>query len=706
MLKTLIHNPSPLAKSAPGEGGKQVIKSGLFIYLLILTGLFILLEISFFIQGSELYLGDYKLVALHIKIPMMVIPGILFFIFAQSLVHLCYTTLVWGMARLMSIALNCSWKQTQVLGFSLWVLGLITILLMNQYFFPLSKFSDLMKTFVPFAVAKILLIILLLLIFAAILLALVGLFFLAARKFILISGIVIVGMVVAVDNLWPSTSLPHSAATPDQPNIFLISMDALRPDFLSYFGYSRKTPHLDKVLNNSTVFAEAYTPLARTFPAWVSILTGQYPKETGMRSVLADQEGLNLQETLPAILQRQGYETIFATDETRFSNIGKNFGFDKVLGPPMGFNDFLLGTLNDFPISNLLVNTKLGKWLFPHSYANRSVYTTYQPNTFLKFLQPTLEESHTKPLFLATHFCLPHFPYFWGEYRLTDNKALTHYQAALKRVDKQVGKFLSMLKQNHLLDHSIVVLLSDHGEALELSGDRVTDPKLFIPGANNKKGIVPYFYPPTFDFEKVNQSAGHGTDVLGLTQYRSVLAFRLFGTKSMNQAHVVQNRVSLLDIKPTILGLLNLPHQQGSGESLVNFIIPESLNAAPLQKHFFIESDFSPTAVRSVHPEARKVLFAGIDFFRIDPTTAHIVTKKSMLDMIISSKQYADFYGPWVLALYPKDLKSMTTILVNLETRQWTNDLSTHFAKNSPADSMLLALKQFYGKEITSVSEN
>ncbi len=28
------------------------------------------------------------------------------------------------------------------------------------------------------------------------------------------------------------------------------------------------------------------------------------------------------------------------------------------------------------------------------------------------------------------------------------------------------------LKQNHLLDHAIVILLSDHGEALELSGDR------------------------------------------------------------------------------------------------------------------------------------------------------------------------------------------------------------------------------------------
>ncbi len=35
------------------------------------------------------------------------------------------------------------------------------------------------------------------------------------------------------------------------------------------------------------------------------------------------------------------------------------------------------------------------------------------------------------------------------------------------------------------------------------------------------------FYPPSLDKEEVNQSAGHGTDVLGLTQYHSLLAFKL-----------------------------------------------------------------------------------------------------------------------------------------------------------------------------------
>ena len=70
---------------------------------------------------------------------------------------------------------------------------------------------------------------------------------------------------------------------------------------------------------------------------------------------------------------------------------------------------------------------------------------------------------------------------------------------------------------------SIVILLSDHGEALELSGDRVTEPDLFV---SDTTKMIPHFYPSSVTEEQVNQSAGHGTDVLGLTQYHTVLAFR------------------------------------------------------------------------------------------------------------------------------------------------------------------------------------
>jgi hypothetical protein len=71
-----------------------------------------------------------------------------------------------------------------------------------------------------------------------------------------------------------------------------------------------------------------------------------------------------------------------------------------------------------------------------------------------------------------------------------------------------------------------------------------------------------------------------------------------------------------------------------------------------------------------------------------------------MGQLIISSKQYADIYGSWILALYPQGPHTMMPILVNLVTGQWTNDLRTPFALKSPASHMLQALKTFYGDEI------
>jgi len=122
------------------------------------------------------------------------------------------------------------------------------------------------------------------------------------------------------------------------------------------------------------------------------------------------------------------------------------------------------------------------------------------------------------------------------------------------------------------------------------------------------------------------------------------------------------------------------------------------------QKDFFFESDFSPQAVRSVHPETRKLLFQGIDFYKIDPLTLRFSVKQDMADLIISSKQFADLYGPWLLALYPQNNKRMQPILINMETGYWTNDMHTAFAQQAPLQHMFDAMKHFYGKDLTKIA--
>ena len=677
-------------------------KNELFLWLLALTTFLILTEISFLIQCSGIYFGDFKLIANHLSVPVSIVPGIIYFISVQLLIHLFFALLIWLIAVFISVTLNLSEKKTIPVGIGLWVIALFAILFANRIYFPNSKFSSVLFNFISIGTAKILLAVLLLFLIPAILLACLGVGWIIYRKIknklILLSILVFLCISFAV--FFHSHSNVIDGATSEKPNVIIIGIDSVRPDFLGFFGYAKKTPHIDDFFNHATVFSDSLTPLARTYPSWVSILTGIYPKLNNIRTDLADQSHLDLSETLPAILREEGYQTIFATDETRFSNIDQRYGFDKVISPPIGFNDFLIGTMNDFPISNLLINTVIGKYIFPYSYGNRAVFATYNPNSFLKLMQPTLSTSRTKPTLLIVHFCLPHFPYAWASLPVRKVK-LYHYQLSLARADKQFHDFMVMLQQNKFLEHSVVVLLSDHGEAVESPGDRITDPDLFIAGEKNKAKIIPHFYPPSSDKEKVNTSGGHGTDVLGLPQYHTMLAFRTFGTKP-NQIKIVPGVVSVMDVNPTILEFLNLPVGRSSGNALEDYIFGNK-TWVDIKEDFFTESDFSPEAVRTTHPEERKVLFEGIDYFRIDPKTSRVVVRDNMMKMILSSKQYADYYDGWVLALYPQNNKVMMPVLVNLKTGYWTNDLKSPFAEGSPAHHMLRAMEVFFGEDITTV---
>lgn len=675
--------------------------SGLFVYLLLLTALFFLMQVSFFFEFSGFYMADFKGIANHLKIPSKVIPSVLFYVGIQLALHLLFAIGVWLEARLIGKALSYPWKKIEKLALILWCLSICAVVLANQVFYPHSLFSALSENILSQGVAKFLLDVLLVVLSVAFFISLVGLFRTVKTAHLIISSIVLMLLIGFAWHYSPPNIVTLDASSKEQPNIILIGIDALRPDFTGFFGYAKQSPHLDDFFNHATVFSESLTPIARTFPAWVSILLGKYPKQSGIRTDLQDQSHFDYHDALPMILREKGYETIFATDETRFSNIDERFGFDKVIVPTMGLNDFLLGTLNDFPLSNLLVNTSFGRRFFPDSYGNRPAFATYDPDSFLNLLKPVLSKPRQKPVFLAVHFCLTHFPYIWDESPIKQ-KPLQNYQAAIHRVDQQFADYLTLLQKNKLLDHAIVIVLSDHGEAIELHGDRATDPELYIPGKNNQQRIIPKFYPASSESETVDESAGHGTDVLGLTQYHNVLAVRLFGVEQY-EPHIVSGLVSLLDIKPTILDFLKIQLTDPAGFSLRNAIVTNQ-SALPFDQDFFTESDFSPEAIRTAHPEVRKAVFEGIAYFQIDPKTARFTVRKSMEQMIISSKQYADFKGDWVLALYPQKNQTMTPILVNLQTGEWTDDLTDAFALQSPALAMLASMKKFFGNDISAVS--
>jgi arylsulfatase A-like enzyme len=258
----------------------------------------------------------------------------------------------------------------------------------------------------------------------------------------------------------------------DRPNVIIIGIDSLRTDYVRNPEH-RLTPALDDFFGESIQFSNALTPLARTFPAWVSIVSGRHPHTTRAVINLLPRDQIDTGQTLPSILAAAGYETVYSTDEVRFSNLDTTYGFNRLLAPPMGATDFVLGFFSDTPLSNVLVNTQVGKWLFPYAYANRAVAKTYDPDTFLEWIDG--EVDFESPTFLAVHLTLTHWPYSWAtpaNLPATAASAATVaeegnrrlYDIAVDRVDRQFGELMENLKRKGALENAIVIVLSDHGE--------------------------------------------------------------------------------------------------------------------------------------------------------------------------------------------------------------------------------------------------
>ena len=69
-------------------------------------------------------------------------------------------------------------------------------------------------------------------------------------------------------------------------------------------------PNIAEFISHGTQFETVYTPLARTYPSWSSILTGVFPSKHGAVYNLIAQEYLNSNVTnLAQIYKEQGYQS-------------------------------------------------------------------------------------------------------------------------------------------------------------------------------------------------------------------------------------------------------------------------------------------------------------------------------------------------------------------------------------------------------------
>lgn len=651
--------------------------------------------------------------------PVVLIP-LIGFLLTQVVSYSVFIAWIWFISISISTLFQLSPRKQFWLALLVWTLHCGVILSLNNYFYPDSFFARLLPThdnLILFLAPPTLILIIL---------AYVN-FFRCKKHVIVGSLFIILGMLFSGFAFYTSQeSRAMALAQPSQKaNIIFIGLDSLRPDFTGYFaGASITTPNIDAFLKSANIFTHAYTPLARTFPAWMSILTAKYPKNSNARTNLADPSLIHADETLAKRLQAEGYETIYGTDEKRFSNITKQYGFDHIIGPKMGVNDFILGGLSDFPLTNLLVNSSLGRVLFPFNYANRAAAITYEPDTFLNLVKLDLAQRTKKPLFLAIHLCVSHWPYTWArDKQARDATSAERYKSSVEEVDAQLGELLGILKSNGLLENSMVILLSDHGTTAGLPHDRVITEENYR-GAANKIHWIPFFKLGTAkDFStnikhdfRIDTSYGQGTDVLSLKQYHVVLAFKGFGLNIPHKEN--RERASLMDIAPTVLDFLHLkPMNHIDGISLYPSFDKSVINN-DISRPLFLETGYTISDITTKDIFVEKVVQHSIGAYAINPHTGLLYVKQEAEKSVNQNKQRALLTGDWLLVRYPPTVRSKLAptshhhltlesytlppffVIANLKSHEWGIGLDSPIAQKAPLKELMKKFNSFYGDEL------
>ncbi|HUT30593.1 MAG TPA: sulfatase [Sedimentisphaerales bacterium] len=255
-------------------------------------------------------------------------------------------------------------------------------------------------------------------------------------------------------------------------NVILITISTLRADHLSCFGYNRRTtPNFDSFARTNALFRNAFAASGWMMPAHGSIFTSLYPTCHGATHV--DQVLADNQDTLAEILHDNGYYCMAFCCNPRLDSVhGFAQGFDlyddysvSIMLDSMGFetgetvdinkrrtNDFI----NDAAIRWLRNNAHQPFFMFVHYYDNHWDYLP--PPPYDKLYDP----NYGGPINGAE---IAREPLFSNPPPAADVQHIIDlYDGEVKQTDNDLGEMLQFLRQQRLLDNSIVIVAGDHGE--------------------------------------------------------------------------------------------------------------------------------------------------------------------------------------------------------------------------------------------------
>lgn len=280
-------------------------------------------------------------------------------------------------------------------------------------------------------------------------------------------------------------------AAPNSPNVLVIVVDTLRADHLSSYGYGRPTsPVIDRLGRQGMLFEQAFSTTSWSFPSHVSLLTGRYQFEHGMEKVGplpvfgSAAPSFGGYPTLGEELEQRGYRTgAFSANRTYFtSNLGFGRGFthfeDYFHSPADGFlrttygKEFARLCLNHNDKSAITRSLRfLGlDALFDkesseeHAVRKRADVVNQE---LLKWIDGGRAQ---RPFFAFLNYFDVHSPYggppSYPKPGWPQTGAIDRYDDGVKYADDSIGHLMAELEKRGLGRKTLVVITSDHGEAL------------------------------------------------------------------------------------------------------------------------------------------------------------------------------------------------------------------------------------------------
>ncbi len=281
-------------------------------------------------------------------------------------------------------------------------------------------------------------------------------------------------------------SISSCARPPERPDILFISIDTLRRDHMSVYGYELPTtPRLDEFAAEALVFTHAQTPRAKTTPAMASVFTGLYPHDHGVRDLASP-----LDRRVPVLaeqLRNGGYNTIglvanwVLTDER--SGLARGFKTwiedlpDEVGVPPHNVKQRRAASVTDAAIELLDLETapkpegKRAPWFaWLHYMDPHGAYDPPEKHQLFDRAPDWLPAPESFPahpihkLRLADYNVPPIAKSADGRVDLAKVRAL--YDGEIHYVDAEIGRLFDALRAAGRFEKTLIIVTSDHGESL------------------------------------------------------------------------------------------------------------------------------------------------------------------------------------------------------------------------------------------------